>query len=105
MNHSDFSGADLSKSDFFFAHMRGDFSGAKMVETNFFGADLTEADFTKANMQSANMTDAKIARASFALTQMQGAIGTNGQPWGFAVRPRDSKKPWWKVWTSGSETA
>ena len=85
--------------------MRGDFSGAKMVETNFFGADLTEADFTKANMQSANMTDAKIARASFALTQMQGAIGTNGQPWGFAVRPRDSKKPWWKVWTSGSETA
>ena len=65
--------------------MRGDFSGAKMVETNFFGADLTEADFTKANMQSANMTDAKIARASFALTQMQGAIGTNGQPWGFTA--------------------
>ena len=80
--------------------MRSDFSGAKMVGTNFFGADLTEADFTKANMQSANMTDARIARATFVLTQMQGAIGTNGEPWGFTVRPRATKKSWWKVWDS-----
>ena len=69
-----------------------------MVETKFFGADLTEADFTNADMQKANMTDAKIARATFTQTKMQGAIGTNGRPWGFTVQPRSSKKPWWKVW-------
>ena len=43
------------------------------------------------------MTDAKIARATFAYTKMQGAIGTNGQPWGFTVRPKQEKKPWGKV--------
>ena len=105
MSFADFSGADLSRCDFFFADVRSDFSGAKLVETKFFGADLTEANFTNANMQSANMTDAKITQAKFTSSQMQGAIGTNGRPWGFAVRPRASKKPWWKAWHSGSETA
>ena len=69
-----------------------------MVETKFFGADLSEANFTNANLQRANMTDAKISRAIFTLTKMQGTIGTNGQPWGFTVRSRVAKKPWWKVW-------
>ena len=102
INLADFGGADLSGADFFFAEARSKFENASLVGANLFGADLPQADFTRADLRKANMTDAKIARAVFTFAKMEGAIGTNGQPWGFAVRPKVAKKPWWKVWNGNA---
>ncbi len=103
INNANFSKADLTKADFFFSELRSDFTNAILYETNLFGADLTTADFTKADLRKANMTDCRIARAIFAYAKMEGCIGTNGQPWGFAVKAKSSKKPWWKVWESAND--
>lgn len=103
--HSRFNGAELmkgnfSEADFFFAEMRCDMSGAKLIGANLFGADLTQADFSQADLRKANMTDAKIARAIFAYAKLEGCIGTNGKPWGFTVKPKTKKGAWWKVWNA-----
>ncbi len=105
--HSKINGAIMNKgnfrkADFFFCELRSDFNNACLVEANLFGADLTQADFTKADLRKANMTDAKIARAVFAYAKMEGCIGTNGRPWGFTVRGKVEKKPWWKVWDNAA---
>ena len=102
INLADFSHCDLSGADLFFAELRSHFEGATLVGANLFGADLTQADFTRADLRKANMTDARIARAVFNFAKMDGAIGTNGQPWGFTVRPKTEKKPWWKVWNNAA---
>ncbi len=103
INNASFAKSDLTKADFFFAELRSDFSNAILFETNLFGADLTTADFTKADLRKAVMTDCRIARAIFAYAKMEGCVGTNGQPWGFAVKAKSSKKPWWKVWESAND--
>ncbi len=105
--HSKFNGAnmtkgDFRKADFCFCELRADFKNAILVEANLFNADLTQADFTKADLRKANMTDAKIARAIFAYAKMEGCIGTNGRPWGFTVKGKEPKRPWWKVWNNAA---
>lgn len=102
INRGIFANGNFKKVDFFFADLRGSFRSADLEGANLFGADLTGADFTSANLQKANMTDAKIARAIFAYAKMQGSIGTNGQPWGFAIKSKQEKKPWWKVWNDAT---
>jgi len=102
INRGIFANSNFKKVDFFFADLRGSFRSADLEGANMFGADLTGADFTNANLQKANMTDAKIARAIFAYAKMQGSIGTNGQPWGFAIKSKQDKKPWWKVWNDAT---
>ena len=105
--HSKMNGADMMKgnfsdADFFFAEVRANFNNASLVSANLFGADLTQADFTQADLRKAVMTDAKIARAIFTYAKMEGSIGTNGRPWGFTVKPKEKKQPWWKVWNNAA---
>ena len=88
--------------DFFFAVARANFSYATLAHANLFGADLTTADFTHSDLRKATMTDAKITRAKFAYANLEGCIGTNGRPWGFTVKPKQSKKAWWKVWNNAA---
>ena len=102
MNGANLNKAMLKQADFFFSELRSDFTNSCLVEANLFGADLTTADFTKADLRKANMTDARIARAVFAYAKMEGCIGTNGQPWGFTVKSKEAKRPWWKVWDNAA---
>ena len=96
MNDVDFTKANLSDASFFFAEARSNFEYATLVNTDLFNADLSHADFSHADLRKANMTDAKIHNATFTFAKMDGSTGTNGRPWGFTIKPKQAKRPWWK---------
>ncbi|MEO2009242.1 MAG: pentapeptide repeat-containing protein, partial [Pirellulaceae bacterium] len=95
---SNFSGTNLTKSDFSMADLQCRMEGVNGREMDLRGADLSNSSLKGSDLSFANLLEAKLVNVDMAGVKLINAIGPSGQRIGAPAAPRSQKRAWWQFW-------